>query len=249
MPRALKQQRLSLVNVPLMWEAAGDSHTGPVLGWLSRVTSQISDQVHLFENAVSADEAVRIGWTALGAVFRSWHVASREDLTCWLREHRYPGAPGHISARAPEHVLQQACADARVGLLEEVFVVVAIHMGRQDFHDVPTVDSTTTRPRVGLGFQNQTDWSQMDHCQLEEMFWMRVLVLRSGPHFLRSRLRESFGMALRDRFRAQLHEDRDGEIRTWKLFALTPIMLLHKPKGRSELFTEQTCSREGLGGS
>ena len=81
----------------------------------------------------------------------------------------------------------------------------------------------------------------MHYCQFEEMMFLRVLVLRSAPNFLRGRLLENFGMALRDRFRDQLHEDRDGEIRAWNLFALTPIfMLLHKPKridfvGRSEL--------------
>ena len=58
---------------------------------------------------------------------------------------------------------------------------------------------------------------------------MRVPVLRSCFRFFRSRLRESFGF--HQRFRAKLHGDRGGEIRAWKLFALTPIMLLHKPKG------------------
>ena len=175
------------------------------------------------------------------AVFRSWDVASGEDLTRWLREHGHPGAqPGnHISARAQEHMLQQACGvDARVALLEAVFVVIAVHMGRQDVHATPTINSTPDRPRDGG--QSQIDWSQMDHCQLEEMFLTRVPVLRSCPHFLRGRLRESFGMALRERFRAKLHGDREGEVRAWKLFAMTPIMLLHKPTGvgsvgRSEL--------------
>ena len=37
LPRTLRQQRWSPVNVPLMWEAAGEFHTGPVVDWLSRV--------------------------------------------------------------------------------------------------------------------------------------------------------------------------------------------------------------------
>ena len=41
------------------------------------MSSQISEQVHLFENAVPADEAVRIGWTALRAV---------SDLGTWRAE-------------------------------------------------------------------------------------------------------------------------------------------------------------------
>ena len=74
-----------------------------------------------------------------------------EDLTCWFREHGFPGAqPGnHFTARAQERVLQHASAvDARVALLESVFVTVAFYMGRQEHveGDVPATGPTRAVP-------------------------------------------------------------------------------------------------------
>ena len=48
------------------------------------------------------------------------------------------------------------------------------------------------------------------------------------------------GVAQRERFRAKEAGVVDAETRAWKLFALVPMMLLHRPRGgsigRAELF-------------
>ena len=75
------------------------------------------------------------------------------------------------------------------------------------------------------------DWGQLDQFQVDDLFLTRVPMLKSCPHFLRGRLREAFQVALRERFRAKLMGDEDGQVRGWKLFALVPMMLLHRPCG------------------
>ena len=62
-------------------------------------------------------------------------------------------------------------------------------------------------------------WEVMDDLDLSDLFLMRIPMLRSCPHFLRARLRQSFGAVLEERHRA------------WKLFGLIPLMLLHQPRG------------------
>ena len=60
-------------------------------------------------------------------------------------------------------------------------------------------------------------------------------MLKSCPHFLRGRLREGFGFALRERLRAKHEGDVVGESRAWKLFVLLLMMLLYQEEGGDEL--------------
>ena len=248
MPRALQQQRWSPLTVPLLWEAAGDSPTCPVVDWLLRTSGRVVDPVHLHENNVTVSQVVTLGWSSLRGVLR---VHSREDLTVWLREHGYPGAqPGnHITARAQEHLFHRASGvDARVSLLEVAFVTIVLHMGRQGresgraaIGSVPSMPTNSTAERIG-----EVDWSQLDFFSLEELFLLQVPMLRSCPHFLRNRLRECFGFALRERFRAKVVADVEAEIRAWKLFGVIPMMLLHKPQGVGSVGRSELAQRVNL---
>ena len=97
------------------------------------------------EGIINAQEAVRDGWTAMRSVFRMWSIHEREDLTMWLRNQGFPGThPGnHISARAQEHILTEACrTDARVALLEASYVEVVLLTGRQ----MAVPEATTATP-------------------------------------------------------------------------------------------------------
>ena len=134
LPRALRQQRWSPLNVPLMWSAAGSEESGVVVEWLITSCEEITEPVELHGGQVTCGEAVQVGWTALREVFRSWNVHATGDLTIWLRSNGFAAVqPGnHISARAQEHILTQACAcDARVALLESAYVALTLHCGRQ----------------------------------------------------------------------------------------------------------------------
>ena len=65
---------------------------------------------------------------------RGWGIQDREDLSTWLRNNGFAGtAPGnYIAARAQEFLLSEAVAvDARVALLEAVYVCLNVHMSRQ----------------------------------------------------------------------------------------------------------------------
>ena len=122
------------------------------------------DQLHhsqFHENNLSVSEAVAVGWTAFRGVLRSWGVRRGEDMTCWFREHEFPGAqPGnHFTARAQECMLQQASAvDARVAVLESVFETVALHMGRQE-HSEGNVPPTTNARSTGQPRSVSNCWS------------------------------------------------------------------------------------------
>ena len=148
--------------------------------------------------------------------------------------------PGnHIGARAQEALLSRACVeDARVALLESVFVAMVLHVGRQSrvpFGGSPTAVAAPPNPiPVSEG------WAQLDTVDLQEELLTCVPMLKSCSHWLRGRFREGLTVALRERHRAKLANDELGQIRAWKLFCLVPEMLLHRPRntgsvGRDEL--------------
>ena len=182
---------------------------------------------------------------------RGWGISSAEDLTMWLRGHGFPGAARahHITARAQEFLLSEACAvDARVALLEAVYVQIAIHRGRQVA--VPVCPPAQVplrrareirRPPPPQEVPVET-WAVLDEYNLSNVFLQRVAMLKKCPHFLRGRLRHSFGVALRERARAKRVGDDVSEGRAWKLFGLIP-MLLHRPRGTGAIGRDELAIR------
>ena len=141
-------------------------------------------------------EALRLGWVALREVFRNWGVRTREDLTNWLGTHGHPRSSlrSYLAARTQEFILSAACgSDARVALLEAVFVAIVIDMGRAIAvpscpHPVSRVPMTTRRGQVLVPTEITADsWGQLDQVDLDETFLMRVPMLKNCPHFLRGR--------------------------------------------------------------
>ena len=163
-----------------------------------------------------------MGWAALRAVFRSWEVHEREQLSVWMRRQGFPAVrPGsHISARAQEFLLSEACqVDGRVALLEAVYVVIAIVVPPDRAFGIES-RSGQTSPNNECGFQLVAVGSG----QFGGDF--RIENSHAG------RVRESFNFAFRERFMARLEGNVEAETRVWKLFGLIPIMLLHKPRDR-----------------
>ena len=70
LPRGLRQQRWSPVNVPLMWAAASDREFDPVLQWLGDRASRIQQPVSFHGGECSASEGVRLGFSSLRDVMR-----------------------------------------------------------------------------------------------------------------------------------------------------------------------------------
>ena len=190
-------------HVPLIWAASGSEETNPVLQWLVAATSAVEEPIEFYEGGIIASDAVRTGWNALRAVLRGWGVTEREGLSTWPRNNGFVAtAPGnHIAARAQEFIFSEAiAADARVALLEAVYVCCTVHVSRQ--LAVPPTIRESPRPRV---VQRRTfpssfpdgSWEQMDDLELSDLFLMRIPMLRSCPHFFASEVatefRRSFG--------------------------------------------------------
>ena len=76
-------------------------------------------------------------------------------------------------------------------------------------------------------------WSALDEFNLSDLFLQRVPMLKKCLHFLRGRLRHTFGVALRETARVKREGDEVSEGRARKLFGLIPMMLLHRPRGTS----------------
>ena len=134
--------------------------------------------------------------------------------------------------------------DARVSLLKAVFVLIAIQLGRE----VNVRPNTEMAPTVPAGMPQEITrgtWEQLDEVNVSEMFVMRVLMLKSCPRFLRGRLRFSFFVSLRERLRCKLEQDMQGENRAWKLFALVPMLILHRPKHVGSGSAEQSLEGSG----
>ena len=83
----------------------------------------------------------------------------------------------------------------------------------------------------------------MDSVDLSDWFEMRVSMLKTCPFFFRGRLRQSFTVALRERYRARQVEDTHAEERAWKLFGLIPIMLMHRPRGTGAVGRDELTQR------
>ena len=180
-PRAVRSQRWSPINVPLIWSASGSADSTPVLDWMIMAAGRIVEPINLYEGRMPARDAARTGWLALRQVLRAWYIEEPDNLTDWLRTQGFPGTnPGnHISARAQEFIFGEAIrADARVALLEGVYVQLAIHMGREL---VPQPHPPS--PAVVLGPRAGFDWSLLDEFQIDEIFLFRVPMLKSCPHF------------------------------------------------------------------
>ena len=68
LPRGLRQQRWSPMNVPLMWAAASDRESDPVFQWLGDRASRIQQLVSFHGGECSASEGVRLGFSSLRGV-------------------------------------------------------------------------------------------------------------------------------------------------------------------------------------
>ena len=215
--QSVRQQRWSPLKVPLMWGAAGNAESVPVLDWITQMCQRIREPLTFFESNLTATEAVGLGWASLREVFRRWNIREQEDFTIWFRREGFTGAqPGnHISARAQEHLLTSECReDARVALLESVYVEITLHVAREGAANHPQQEGgRASQLRVRVPLQSEDQWHQLDHFDLENVFSLRVPTLKACPNFLRSRFRECMGVALRERFKAKQAGDVDAETR------------------------------------
>ena len=86
---------------------------------------------------------------------------------------------------AQEHILNVGvAADARVALLEAVFVLITVDRSRRIIVPLaarlPEVRRMGVRPEVPHSLPDGT-WEQMDDVDLHEVFFLRIPMLKSCP--------------------------------------------------------------------
>ena len=137
----------------------------------------------------------------------------------------------HIQGRAQEHIVTVGCqVDARVALLECVFVALTLDEGRQrPPHNTSRSHHGAKTRDTGIPSEvPRTSWDVMDEVNLEEVFF----VPNTNVEKLATVCALLFGKD------AKLVGDTVAEERAWKVFGLLPAMLLHRPRG---------CGRVGKG--
>ena len=120
-------------------------------GWWVHREGLTIPAVEFHEGSMEPDAAVVAGWSALREVFRGWGIVAAEDITTRLCQEGFPrcAVGNHISTRAQEHILRQACAvDARVALLEVMYVLITVHDGQLAVLDGASVTVPMPPPPV-----------------------------------------------------------------------------------------------------
>ena len=218
--------------------------------WLVSRASSIHAPIQFQGGQSSVSDAIKNGSKALREVMRAWRVTTPEELSGWLRSRGFPATrPGqHLSARAQEFIFHEGgVLDARVALLETAFVLITLEPGRAS--GIPRVsDASRIAPRrTATGsippVVPSESWEQLDEVDLYERFLGRVSMLKSCPYFFWGRLHQCWTVALHERQRARQAHDTVGEERAWKLFALIPLMLLHRPRGSGSLGRDELAKR------
>ena len=107
LPGVIRRQRWSVMYVPLMWAAAGQAASCPLLESLVLVTSAVPEPVTLFGGEMPVSVAARVGWESFQHAMRSWSINSEEDLSALFGRSGFPATrPGnHIPGRAQEHIV------------------------------------------------------------------------------------------------------------------------------------------------
>ena len=145
LPGAMRRQRWSALNVPLMWAAAGQEENCPFVEWL------ISAPIHFHGGDLAPSVAMRVGWIAPRQVMRSWGVESELEFSMCLGDHGFTATrpSNHINGRVQEYIMTVGCReDARVALLECVFVAFTLEEGRHRPRDVPPNGSISPGVRM-----------------------------------------------------------------------------------------------------
>ena len=144
---AIWRWRWSVLNVLLIWGAAGHTESCPVFDWLISATSAVIEPVHFYGGETTASGAVGM---LSGKLCVSWGVNSEQNCrigsggTGFQLHNRH-----HIVARAQEHILTAGCrVDARVGLLESAFVTLTLSEGRQRAHQRTKAQHSNPRRSV-----------------------------------------------------------------------------------------------------
>ena len=128
-------------------------------------------------------------------------------------------------------------------MLEASYVEVVLLTGRQMVVPGAVEGPTDRRRQVNLSAESafSREWESLDTIDCKELFLKKISMLKSCPSFLRGKLRECFSFALRQR--GKTAGDDQAELRGWKLFAVIPVVLLHKTHGIGSVGRDEFAHR------
>ena len=72
LPAAIRSQRWSPLTMPLLWSAAGEDQSVPIVEWLATTASAIREPVQFHGEQASGGDSLGTSWAALRSVMRSW---------------------------------------------------------------------------------------------------------------------------------------------------------------------------------
>ena len=236
-PACVRHQRWSAWIVPFVWLAASDSELAhPLLQWVARTTMDANEITSASGEPLSIAAALQEGVAALRAEFRSRGIDSKERLVTWARDRGYGSTrlDQHIHWQCQEFILDTTIeADVAVANLELAFIGLAMHF----VHEPALVEITQEHLNVrrhrlqpnsssqparmspsANGQPTAAAWNFMRELDLDAELRKTARTVRDPPRWFRGCLRQAFLLAMRSR--------EHHEIAAWKLFVLTPRMLL-----------------------
>jgi len=132
-PQCILEHQWSMLNCPLMWAAAGDSHSHPILEWLGQVLEAIALENRIGDERISASD-LRTSWLALRSYLRRLGIDDRGSFLTWLRQQGDPCTDlgGHFRGSVQEQLIEGACSlDLRARDLSRAYVLAVMFLGRQ----------------------------------------------------------------------------------------------------------------------
>ena len=198
--RVVRQLRLSPMNVPQIWAAAGGEERTPVLEWLMGLLSHTTEVLECHEGNITPEVAVQTGWSVLRSVLG----LGRSLIAIAESRFRRQSTREPHSSESPVILEQAFRGNARVALLESAYVAVAV-LSRQ-------LGLRTQR------FPRSTELCTHATTGCRPIFG--VPMLKRLPPFHEGEVRECFATALRERHIGALIGDSEVQVRAWKLFAI-----------------------------
>ncbi len=120
---AIRRQKWSDFNYPLIWAAAGPEDSHVILDWLEAVLANVApDESH---------GSARDGWSALRHRMRAWGVASVEDLVDWISSEGLGTvrAKQYIGRGIQEYIFNRAIReDGNVAALQGAYVKAVVEL-------------------------------------------------------------------------------------------------------------------------
>ena len=159
------------LSVPLMWAAAGHEFSSPLFCWLNTEAHSVRDIQWIHEGSEEASTEVRHGWVALREAMRALGV-EMPSLKL-VGSSRFPqvfSLEPDLSQSSGVHSARSHARDARVALLERVYVLITLQHGREGAVPIQQTDVRPVVPRSGVaqvGEIPSASWEQLDQVNLD----------------------------------------------------------------------------------